>query len=123
PEIGIVRKQKPNSGLIRYESKGDLEWSSVARDIMNAEKPALAVMILGLNDRGPIRERPGAKPGSAAAPGQPAEAQPQPAPDAEGSIMAPEPPKGRGSSNEFRSDAWADLYSKRIAETIAAMKS
>ena len=123
PEIGIVRKQKPNSGLIRYESKGDLEWSSVARDIMNAEKPAVAVMILGLNDRGPIRERPGAKPGSAAAPGQPAEAQSQPAPDAEGSIMAPEPPKGRGSSNEFRSDAWADLYSKRIAETIAAMKS
>src|SRR5262245_47761889 len=24
PEIGMVRKNKPNSGLIRYDSKGDL---------------------------------------------------------------------------------------------------
>src|SRR4051794_6045688 len=61
PEIGIIRKNKPNSGLIRYESKGDVEWSSVARDIMNSEKPAVAVMMLGLSDRGPIRDRPNVK--------------------------------------------------------------
>ena len=61
PEIGVVRKNKPYSGLIRYESKGDLEWSSVARDIMNSEKPTVAVMMLGLSDRGPIRDRPNAK--------------------------------------------------------------
>lgn len=125
PEIGIIRKHKPYSGLIRYESRGDLEWSSVARDIMNSEKPAVAVMILGLSDRGPIRERPGAKPAPtlAAPSAQPPE---QPAPDAESSelqIIAPEPPKGRGSSNEFRSEVWAELYSKKIADTITAMKS
>ena len=140
PEIGIVRKHKPYSGLIRYESRGDLEWSSVARDIMNTEKPAVAVMLLGLSDRGPIRERAAAKPAAAtaAAPAtvQPAEtpapsAQPpappvQPQTDAEGGdvqIMAPETPRGRGSSNEFRSEVWAELYSKKIADTIAAMKS
>src|SRR5215212_4792553 len=71
PEIGVLRKNKPYSGLIRYESKGDLEWSSVARDIINAEKPAVAVMILGLSDRGPIRERVAAKPAPAPAPAQP----------------------------------------------------
>src|SRR6187551_2261030 len=102
PEIGVVRKNKPYSGLIRYESKGDLEWSSVARDIMNVEKPAVAVMILGLSDRGPIRDRPSAKPAPAAAQPDPASGQP-PAPDPgnpELQIAAPEPPKGRGSSSE-----------------------
>jgi len=124
PEIGVVRKHRANSGLIRYDARGDLEWSSVARDIINTEKPAVAVMILGLNDRGPIRERPGAKPAPAAQPETPA-AQPQGTPDAESrqlQIMAPEQPKTRGSG-EFRSDVWAELYSKRIADTIAAMKS
>lgn len=122
PEIGVVRKPKPNSGLIRYEARGDLEWSSVARDIMNTEKPAVAVMVLGLNDRGPIRERPGAKP----TPAQPEPPSAQSQPDAESpqlQIMAPEQPKTRGSAGEFRSEIWAELYSKRIADTITAMKS
>jgi len=120
PEIGILRKNKPYSGLIRYDSKNDLEWSSVARDIMNTEKPAVAVMMLGLSDRGPIREKAGAKP----APAQPeSAAQPELDAEADNQVMAPEPPKGRGSSNEFKSEVWAELYSKKIADTIAAMKS
>jgi hypothetical protein len=95
---------------------------------MTAEKPAVAVMMLGLSDRGPIRERAGAKPAPASSqPGAPsAQPQQQATPDAENSesqIPAAELPKGRGSSNEFRSEVWAELYSKRIAETIAAMKS
>jgi hypothetical protein len=124
PEIGIVRKNKPYSGLIRYESRGDLEWSSVARDIITTEKPAAVVMLLGLSDRVPIRERPGTKP----APAQSAQPQDQPTPEAENpelQIIAPETPRGRnaGGSNEFRSEQWAALYTKRIADTIAAMKS
>ena len=128
PEIGVIRKNKPYSGLIRYESKGDLEWSQVAREIMSKDRPAVAVMIIGLSDRGPIRERTGAKP----APGTPQSATPQPeapaaqpapeADDPELQIAAPETPRGRGSSSEYRSEIWAELYSKRIAETIAAMK-
>jgi hypothetical protein len=125
PEIGIVRKNKPYSGLIRYESRSDLEWSSVARDIMTTEKPAIAVMLLGLSDRVPIRERAGAKPAPAAQPAQQPAQQPD-QPDAENpdlQIIAPEAPRGRASNNDFRSEHWAALYSKRIAETIAAMKS
>lgn len=126
PEIGIVRKNKPYSGLIRYESRSDLEWSSVARDIMNTEKPAVAVMIVGLSDRVPIRERAGTKP--AAATQQPAQSGQLPQKQADSEtpeprIMAPETPRGRPSNNDFRSDQWAELYSKRIGETIAAMKS
>jgi uncharacterized protein len=126
PEIGVVRKNKPYSGLIRYESKGDLEWSSVARDIINSEKPTVAVMMLGLSDRGPIRDRPNAKAPPAPAPAQQPEtpsAQPSPDPqNPESQVAAPEPPKGRGSSSEYRSEVWAEIYSKRIGETIAAMK-
>ncbi len=123
PEIGVIRKPKAYSGLIRYEARGDLEWQSVARDIMNNEKPAVAVMMLGLSDRGPIRERPGAKPAPALAgadpqtPGQPDSENP------DTQIMAPERPKGRGSISEFRSEVWAEAYSKKIADTIVAMKS
>lgn len=123
PEIGIVRKNKPNSGLIRYESRSDLEWSSVARDIMTTEKPAIAVMLLGISDRVPIREPAGAKPAPAAA-AQPGQQPDQPnAENPELQIIAPEAPRGRASNNDFRSEQWAALYSKRIAETIAAMKS
>lgn len=121
PEIGVVRKNKPYSGLIRYESRSDLEWSSVARDIMTTEKPAVAVMLLGLSDRVPIRERPGAKPAPAAEPAlqpdQPDAENPEP------QIIAPEKPRGRASNNDFRSEQWAALYTRRITETIAAMKS
>ena len=127
PEIGVVRKNKPNSGLIRYESKSDLEWSSVARDIVITERPAVAVMMLGLSDRGPIRERPGAKPAPATAQpetaAKPPDQQTADPENAPASIIAPEASRGRGSSSEYRTEAWAELYSKRIAETIAAMKS
>ena len=127
PEIGVIRKNKPNSGLIRYESKSDLEWSSVARDIIMTERPAVAVMILGLSDRGPIRERPSAKPGPAPAQpeasAKPPDQQTADAENAEAQIIAPEVSRGRGSSHEYRTEAWAEIYSKRIAETIAAMKS
>src|SRR5262249_34641460 len=34
PEIGIVRKNKLYSGLLRYDAKGDLDWWHVARDML-----------------------------------------------------------------------------------------
>ena len=39
PEIGIVRKHRTNSGLIRYDQRNDSEWPQVAREIIAAEKP------------------------------------------------------------------------------------
>jgi hypothetical protein len=122
PEIGILRKHRTVSGLIRYDSRNDQDWARVARDILAAEKPAAVVMMLGLNDRQTIRERPAAR-GANPPPGQTPE---QPQPDAENpdvQIMAPEPSRGGGASGEFRSERWAELYAKRIEDTIAALKS
>jgi hypothetical protein len=40
-------------------------------------------------------------------------------------IIAPEPPRGKSASGtlEFRTDQWAQVYSRRIDETVAALKS
>ncbi len=47
PEVAIVRKNKPHSGLLRYEYKSDLDWWHVARDILAQEKANYVVMMLG----------------------------------------------------------------------------
>jgi hypothetical protein len=120
PEIGIVRKHKTVSGLIRYDSRNEAQdWGQVARDIVAAEKPNAIVFMVGLHDRQPIRERQPAR--NAPQPGQPATAQPQDAGDAEQSIAAPEPQRGR--VHEFRSDKWHEVYIKRIDDTIATLKT
>ena len=61
PEIRIVRKNKLSSGLLRYDGKGDLDWWHVARDTLTQEKADYVVMMLGLGDRGEIREKDVAK--------------------------------------------------------------
>jgi hypothetical protein len=63
PEIGIVRKIRPYSGLVRYEAHNDaLEWPQALKDTLAAEKPKVIILMLGLNDRQPLRERIGAAP-------------------------------------------------------------
>ena len=57
PEIGVVRKHRTNSGLIRYDARRDVEWPQVAREIIAAEKPKFIVMMIGNNDRQTIREK------------------------------------------------------------------
>src|SRR5712691_8787082 len=58
PEIGVVRKHRTVSGLIRYDSRNEnLDWAQAARDIIAADKPQFIVMMVGLNDRQAIRER------------------------------------------------------------------
>jgi hypothetical protein len=57
PEIGVLRKHRTVSGLIRYQPKGaPADWVAAARDILAAEKPSVVVVMLGLNDRMEIRE-------------------------------------------------------------------
>jgi len=34
PEVGVIRKHRAYSGLIRYEARSDLDWPRVARDIL-----------------------------------------------------------------------------------------
>jgi hypothetical protein len=146
PEIGITRKHRTSSGLIRYDPRRDADWAQTAREIIAAEKPKFIVMMIGTNDHQVIRERappptpkaatppaPG-KPGAApqSTPGQTAEKTPAPiedVPDAENPeqtpLIAAEPGRNNSASGpfEFHTDQWEAAYIKRIDATIAALKS
>ena len=57
PDIGVIRKTKHTSGLIKYQPKDDpSDWAAVAKSILATEKPDVIVVMLGLNDRVAIRE-------------------------------------------------------------------
>ncbi|MGE0062357.1 MAG: GDSL-type esterase/lipase family protein [Xanthobacteraceae bacterium] len=140
PEIGIVRKGKIGSGLLRYDARSDLDWWSVVRDTLAQEKTDYVVMMLGINDRQNIREsqiqkaaekaakekeekkdekeQAASDPNDENAPGASND-------DEEDQIAVPERrPKAmpRGVV-EFRSERWEQVYGKRIDDTIAALKS
>ena len=58
PEIGIQRKIKPDLGLARDDARLDApEWSKAISDMLATEKPDAIVVMLGLNDRLPLRDR------------------------------------------------------------------
>ncbi len=127
PEIGIVRKHRAFSGLIRYESRSDLDWVQVAREAIAAEKPQAIVVLLGVQDRQAIREKVAApaKPGAPAQNGNtPGQHDQEPQDAEQPAIAAPEPPRGRaGGAHEYRSERWEQLYSQKIDDMIAALKS
>src|SRR5476651_743483 len=57
PNMGVIRKHKTVSGLIKYQPKGDpADWAAAAKGILAAEKPDAIVVMLGLNDRVSMRE-------------------------------------------------------------------
>lgn len=57
PDMGVVRKHKTVSGLIKYQPKGEpADWAAAARGILATEKPDAIVVMLGMNDRVSIRE-------------------------------------------------------------------
>ena len=57
PEMGVIRKHKTVSGLIRYQPKGDpADWAAAAKGILATEKADVIVVMLGLDDRVAIRE-------------------------------------------------------------------
>jgi hypothetical protein len=67
PDMGVIRKHKTVSGLIKYQPKGDpADWAAAARGILPAQKPDAIVVMLGLNDRmalrEPVVEKPDSKP-------------------------------------------------------------
>ena len=130
PEIGIVRKIRPYSGLVRYETRTDApEWSQAVKDVLAMEKPRAIVVMLGVNDRLPLRDRAPPHPGAAttspqgqgatpSAPSSPDTARP----DGEQPAIAANETQRRGDSYEFHTDKWAELYDKRIDDMIAALK-
>jgi hypothetical protein len=57
PDMGVIRKHKTVSGLIKYQPKGDpADWAAAAKGILATEKPDAIVVMLGLNDRVSMRE-------------------------------------------------------------------
>src|SRR5437016_12377385 len=67
PDMGVIRKYKTTSGLIRYQPKGDpADWAAAAKGILATEKPDAIVVMLGLNDRVAMREPAGEKSDKAA---------------------------------------------------------
>src|SRR4051812_9289905 len=152
PDIGILRRHRTLSGLIRTDVKSDPrgdypDWPQAAREILNADKANFIVMMIGLNDRRSIKEKAPAKAaaapaaGQAAPPGAPAGAAGAPPAaaaankdkDAElGDLPQGEAPGGTADQEpatpgmityEFRSEKWTELYIKRIDDTIAALKA
>jgi hypothetical protein len=131
PEVAIVRQNKLRSGLIRYAWHSDLDWWQVARDDLAQEKANYVVMMLGVSDRQNISEKDVAKEAEKDQQAKDRKAQNPTAPEPnqdqadnpdQSLIAAPEPKYPRGVI-PFRSDRWAQVYSHRIDQTIAALKS
>ncbi len=146
PDIGVVRRHKTVSGLIKYQPKGDpADWAAAAKQILATEKPDVIVVMLGLSDRIPIREPAADKPDDKKddkkkdAHGKPSDSNDAAAkPDDKDSELAPEdadngdappsigPQKSARSPNgiyEFREERWVELYNKKIDEMIGILKS
>jgi hypothetical protein len=140
PEIGIVRKIRPYSGLVRYEAHNDvLEWPQALKDTLATEKPKVIIVMLGLNDRQPLRERISAASQKSvsgqdeSAPAQSSSGPRQEAQDpgrpAAAAPMAAAPVASDASrqvqtvSYDFHTDKWAEAYGKRIDAMIAALKA
>ena len=162
PDMGVIRKHKTNSGLIKYQPKGDPgDWPAAAKGILATEKPDVIVVMLGLSDRVPIREpaadksdskssdKKGDKKGARAKPetksadtksdAKPDGASAKPYDKAVDTELSPEdaadngdappaiaPEKSTRSPNgvyEFREERWVELYTRKIEEMIAVLKS
>ena len=150
PDIGVIRKARNTSGLIKYQPKGDpSDWAAAAKVILTTEKPDIIVVMLGINDRVSMREpvteksdkpadkktdkdthakgdaksdgKGGAKPEVAQKPNVDTEL-----PQDDADIAKALPTKSARSPNglyEFGADRWGELYSKKIEEMIAVVKS
>ena len=161
PDMGVIRKAKTISGLIRYQPKGDpADWAAAAKGILATEKPDAIVVMLGLNDRvsmrEPAAEKSDAKPADKKSrqegrprqiripsrdtkPGEAADAAAKPDDKAADTELPPDdaadngdtppliaPEKSTRSPNgiyEFREERWVELYTKKIEEMIAVLKS
>jgi hypothetical protein len=153
PDMGVIRKHKTVSGLIKYQPKGDpADWAAAAKGVLATEKADAIVVMLGLDDRVAIREpavdkpdnksgnkkdakaKPDGKPSSAKPAAKPDgttkatdfELSPDDAADSRDVRPAMEPEKSAYSPNdlhEFREKRWVELYREKIEEMIGVLKS
>ena len=137
PEIGILRRQRTNSGLVRAENRNDPrgeypDWPQAARELIASQKPKFVVMMVGINDRRQIREaslalRPN-RPVPSPQPDDPAALEldktpPSDPPPAAAQAPDPSPVPLGNRTFEFRTDNWSDAYVRRIDDTINALKT
>jgi len=144
PEIAILRKNRTVSGLLRYDTnpKDDQDWWHVAREILTQEKANYVVMMLGVSDRQNIRERDLAKEAEKSAKEEQDKKDSVAKPDEQGKDDAKsadakndnkndgktdtaeaKPKKPANGVVEFQSEQWERIYTRRIDDTIAALKS
>jgi hypothetical protein len=151
PDMGVIRKHRTISGLIKYQPRGEpSDWAAAAKGIVAQEKADVIVVMLGLHDRTTIREpvaektdpkkddrkkadsKAGAKqesaaPSTAKKPDEDAEAPPaddQADSSDAPSIAAPErAARSANGLNEFRSERWIELYKKKIEDMIGVLKA
>lgn len=153
PDMGVIRKHRTTSGLIKYQPKGEpSDWAAAARGILETEKPDVIVVMLGLNDRISIREpvadksdkdkdKKNDKGARAKQPTKPGDAKPDataksddkpadtdlPQDDADNAdAPAAAPEKTARNPNglyEFRDERWVELYAKKIEELASVLKS
>jgi uncharacterized protein len=135
PEIGVERKIRATSGLIHYDARNEsLDWPQAVKEALAKEKPNAIVVMLGLNDRVPLREKApqpkrGGEPAQGAnqAAGQTSQDKAGPPADTE----APPQTSGQtepqrsvpGGQYDYHTDQWAALYAKRIDAMLVALKS
>ena len=120
PDMGVIRKHKTVSGLIKYQPRGDpADWAAAAKGILATEKPDAIVVMLGLNDRVAMREPAAEKSDSkstdkktdkkdakAKPDGKPADAKPGAKPD--GATNAAGKPDDKAVDTELSPDDAAD---------------
>jgi uncharacterized protein len=139
PEIGILRRHRTNSGLIRTEVRSDPrgdypDWPQTARELIAAQKPKFVLMMVGINDRRQLRETGQVAPAARTVKPAPQRADDPAAleldksspekPNETPAVAAPEPATPVGNRTlEFRTDAWSEAYIRRIDDTITALKT
>jgi len=73
PSVGFERKIRASSGLIRYDAKNEaLDWSQATKDALANARPNAIIVMLGLNDRIPLRDKAPPQPAGKRA-GEPAQ--------------------------------------------------
>jgi uncharacterized protein len=132
PEIGVERKIRATSGLVRYDAKNEtLDWPQAAKDALSNAKPNAIVIMLGLNDRVPLREKAPVQPkrsgepaqGANESPGQASQDKAATPSDAQALPQTAAQQPVPSGPYDFHTDQWAALYVKRVDAMIAALKS
>jgi len=131
PDMGVIRKHKTVSGLIKYQPKGNpADWAAAAKGILASEKADAIVVMLGLDDRVAIREpaveksdnKLGNKDTKAKPDAKPSSTKPAAKPDGLTKMTDPElsPDDAAGSRPVMEPEKSAHLPNGRHVATLAA---